>query len=59
MYTHLALHCGHAQLYDMSVSDPHVTPVYNGTTCVNMVLFCSMGKFTLYIAIVTNQILYQ
>ena len=39
MYTHLALHCGHVQLCDLSVSNPLVTPIYNGTTCVNMVLF--------------------
>ena len=38
-YTHLSLHCTHVQLCDMSVSNPLVTPIYNGTTCVNMVTF--------------------
>ena len=37
LYTHLSLHCGHVQLCDMSVSNSPVTPVHNGTTCVDMV----------------------
>ena len=43
LYTHLSLHCGHVQLCDMSVSNPLVTAIHNGTTCVNMVIFfCGM-----------------
>ena len=39
LYTHLSLHCGHVQLCDMSVSNPLVTPIHNGTTCVNIAIF--------------------
>ena len=39
VYTHLSLHCGYVPLCDMSVSKPLVTLNYNGTTCVNMVVF--------------------
>ena len=35
----VSIHCGHVQLCDMSVSNPHVTPIHNGTTYVNMVNF--------------------
>ena len=42
-YTHLSLHCEHVQLCDMSVSNPHVTPIHNGTTLVNMVIFLQNG----------------
>ena len=31
------------QLCDMSVSNPLVPPIHNGTTYVNMVMFCRMG----------------
>ena len=37
LYTYLSLHCGHVQLCDISVSNPFVTPVHNGTTCIDMV----------------------
>ena len=43
LYTHLSLHCGHVQLCDMSVSNPLVTAIHNGTTCVNMVIFLQNG----------------
>ena len=33
------MHCRHVQLCDMSVSNPLVTPIHNGSTCVNMVNF--------------------
>ena len=32
------------QLCDISVSDPLVTPVHNGTTCPNMVIFWQNGR---------------
>ena len=38
LYIHLSLHCGHVQLCDMSVNNPLVTPIHNGTTCVNIVI---------------------
>ena len=44
IYTHLSLHCEHVQLYDMSISKPLVTPVYNGTTLVNMLIFLQNGN---------------
>ena len=31
------------QLCDISVSNPLVTPIHNGTTCVNMVNFLQNG----------------
>ena len=40
---HLSLHCGHVQLNDVSVSNPLVTPIHNGPTCVNMVIFLQNG----------------
>ena len=43
LYTHLSLHCGHVQLCDMSVSNPFVTPIHNGTTSVNMVILLQDG----------------
>ena len=43
LYTHLSLHCGHVHLCDMSVSKPLATPIHNGTTCVDMVIFCRMS----------------
>ena len=42
-YIHLSLHCEQVQLCDMSVSNPLVTPIHNGTTCVNMVNFLQNG----------------
>ena len=35
-YSLTYMHCRRVQLYDMSVSNPLVTPVHNGTICVNM-----------------------
>ena len=44
LYSNLSLHCGHVHLYDMSVSNPLVTPIHNGTTCVDMVnFFCRIS----------------
>ena len=31
-YIYLSLHCEHVQLCDMTVSNPLVTPIHNGTT---------------------------
>ena len=42
-YIYLSLHCEHMQFSDLSVSNPLVTPVHNGTTCVNMVIFLQNG----------------
>ena len=42
-YTHLCLHCGHVQLGDMSLSNPLISPIHNGTTFVNMVIFMQNG----------------
>ena len=36
--TQLSLHCGYMQLCDMSASNPLVSRIHNGTTCVNMVI---------------------
>ena len=41
--THFSLHCGHVQLCDMSLSNPLVTLIHNGTTCVKMVN-CLQGE---------------
>ena len=43
LYTHLSLHCGRVLLCDMLVSNPFVTPIHYGTTCVNRVIFCRMA----------------
>ena len=42
-YSVTYMHCGHMQLCDMSVSNPLVTPIHNGTTCFNMVIFLQNG----------------
>ena len=39
LHTHLSSHCGHVQLCVMSVKNPLVTPIYNGSACVHMVFF--------------------
>ena len=39
----VSIHCGHVQVCDISVSNPLVTPIHNGTTCVNMVFFFSQN----------------
>ena len=43
LYIHLSLHCEHVQFCDMSVSTPLVTPIHDGTTCANMVIFLQNG----------------
>ena len=57
LYTHLSTHCGHVQLCDMSLSNPLVTPIHNGTTCVNMVIFCRMGTCVLKDIVGVKQLL--